>query len=144
MRTGAGWADRVEAGGAPTLLAVAHGTRDAEGVAATEALVTRVRELRPELRVERCYLDLVAPSLPRALAHLDGEVVVVPLLLGAGYHVHVDIPQALAAVPHLRARVARALGPHPLLADVLTERVADDLEVAEDVPVVLAAARSTD
>lgn len=44
----------------PTLLAVAHGTRDAEGVAVTEALVAGVRALRPGLRVERCFLDLVA------------------------------------------------------------------------------------
>ena len=50
--------------GPPTLLAVAHGTRDPDGVAATEALLERVRTLRPGLRVECCFLDLVRPSLP--------------------------------------------------------------------------------
>ncbi|MEU6346786.1 CbiX/SirB N-terminal domain-containing protein, partial [Streptomyces sp. NPDC046977] len=110
---------------APTLLTVAHGTRDPEGVAVTEALVARVHARLPGLRVELCFLDLVAPSLPEALARLDGEVVVVPLLLGAGYHLRVDIPAALAAAPHLRARVAPALGPDPLLADVLTDRLAE-------------------
>jgi sirohydrochlorin ferrochelatase len=92
-------------------------------VAATEALVARVRELRPDLRVERCFLDLVSPSLPEALARLRGEAVLVPLLLGTGYHVRVDIPAALAAAPHLRARVARPLGPHPLLAATLSDRL---------------------
>ncbi|WP_328323989.1 MULTISPECIES: sirohydrochlorin chelatase [unclassified Streptomyces] len=128
----------------PTLLAVAHGTRDAEGVAVAEALVARVRALRPGLRVERCFLGLAAPSLPEALARLSGEVVVVPLLLGAGYHVRVDIPGALAAAPHLRARTARALGPDPLLAEALTCRLADAGWRAGDGPVVLAAAGSTD
>ncbi|MFD6922659.1 sirohydrochlorin chelatase [Streptomyces sp. NPDC059944] len=128
----------------PTLLAVAHGTRDAAGVAVTEALVDRVRALRPDLRVERCFLDLVTPSLPEALARLRGDVVLVPLLLGAGYHVRVDIPEALASAPHLRARVAGALGPHPLLADALTDRLADAGWRAGDGPVVLAAAGSTD
>ncbi|MFD5717970.1 MULTISPECIES: sirohydrochlorin chelatase [unclassified Streptomyces] len=128
----------------PTLLAVAHGTRDAEGVAVTEALVDQVRALRPDLRVERCFLDLVTPSLPEALARLQGDVVLVPLLLGAGYHVRVDIPEALASAPHLRARVAAALGPHPLLADALTDRLADAGWRAGDGPVVLAAAGSTD
>ncbi|MFG2308699.1 sirohydrochlorin chelatase [Streptomyces sp. NPDC048566] len=128
----------------PTLLAVAHGTRDAEGVAVTEALVERVRALRPGVRVERCFLDLVTPSLPAALARLRGDVVLVPLLLGAGYHVRVDIPEALAAAPHLRARVAGALGPHPLLADALTERLSEAGWRPGDGPVVLAAAGSTD
>ncbi|WP_327299010.1 MULTISPECIES: sirohydrochlorin chelatase [unclassified Streptomyces] len=128
----------------PTLLAVAHGTRDAEGVAVTGALAARVRALRPSLRVELCFLDLVAPSLPEALARLSGEVVVVPLLLGAGYHVRVDIPGALAAAPHLNSRVARALGPDPLLAEALTGRLTDAGWRAGDGPVVLAAAGSTD
>ncbi|WP_063770255.1 sirohydrochlorin chelatase [Streptacidiphilus melanogenes] len=131
---------------APTLLAVAHGTRDSDGVATTEALVTRVRALRPELRVERCFLDLVTPSLPEALARLRGEVVLVPLLLGAGYHVRVDIPAALADAPHLRARVSRALGPDPLLAQALSDRLDEAGWRAQAPPsaLVLAAAGSTD
>ncbi|MFF8730478.1 sirohydrochlorin chelatase [Streptomyces sp. NPDC015171] len=123
---------------------MAHGTRDAEGVAVTDALVDRVRALRPDLRVERCFLDLVAPSLTEALARLRGEVVLVPLLLGAGYHVRVDIPEALASAPHLRARVADVLGPHPLLADALDDRLAEAGWGSGDGPVVLAAAGSTD
>ncbi|MEZ0066577.1 sirohydrochlorin ferrochelatase [Streptacidiphilus sp. MAP12-20] len=129
---------------APTLLAVAHGTRDAAGVAATEALVAEVRALRPELHVERCFLDIASPSLPEALARLRGDVVLVPLLLGAGYHVRVDIPEALAAAPWLRARVAAALGPDPLLVDALTDRLAEAGWRAGEGPVVLAAAGSTD
>ncbi|MEU9604662.1 CbiX/SirB N-terminal domain-containing protein [Streptomyces sp. NPDC048057] len=128
----------------PTLLAVAHGTRDAQGVAVVEALVGRVRALRPELRVERCFLDLVAPALPAALARLAGDVVLVPLLLGAGYHLRVDIPAALAGAPRVNARVARALGPHPLLADALADRLADAGWRPARGPVVLAAAGSTD
>jgi sirohydrochlorin ferrochelatase len=131
---------------APTLLAVAHGTREADGVATTEALAARVRALRPDLRVERCYLDLVSPSLPEALARLRGEVVLVPLLLGAGFHVRVDIPAALADAPHLRARVARALGPDPLLVEALTDRLDEAGWRAHTPPsaLVLAAAGSTD
>ncbi|MFI5976164.1 sirohydrochlorin chelatase [Streptomyces sp. NPDC051452] len=123
---------------------MAHGTRDPEGVAVVEALVDRVRALRPDLRVERCFLDLLAPSLTEALARLRGEVILVPLLLGAGYHVRVDIPEALASALHLRARVAGALGPHPLLADALNDRLAEAGWGTDDGPVVLASAGSTD
>ncbi|WP_370118318.1 sirohydrochlorin chelatase [Streptacidiphilus sp. MAP12-33] len=132
----------------PTLLAVAHGTREADGIATTEALVARVRALRPELRVELCFLDLVSPSLPEALARLRGEVVLVPLLLAAGYHVRVDIPTALADAPHLRAHVAHALGPDPLLAEALADRLAEAGPAGTGrgahSAVVLAAAGSTD
>ncbi|MFJ9027672.1 sirohydrochlorin chelatase [Streptomyces sp. NPDC102274] len=126
----------------PTLVAVAHGTRDPVGVATTEALLDLVRSLRPGLRVEVGYLDLVRPSLDETLAALRGEAVLVPLLLGAGYHVHTDIPTALAAAPHLRASVAHALGPDPLLATALSARLTEAGWSGS--AVVLAAAGSTD
>ncbi|MGW6746254.1 sirohydrochlorin chelatase [Streptomyces sp. NPDC055025] len=126
----------------PTLVAVAHGTRDPAGVATVEALLGMVRSLRPGLRVEAGYLDLVRPSLDETLAALRGHAVLVPLLLGAGYHVHTDIPKALAAAPHLRASVARALGPDPLLATALSARLAEAGWAGS--AVVLAAAGSTD
>ncbi|MCC9307873.1 sirohydrochlorin chelatase [Kitasatospora sp. RB6PN24] len=132
--------------GRPTLLAVAHGTRVAAGAATMEALLTRVRALGPGLRVERCFLDLARPALPEALARLRGEVVLVPLLLGTGYHHRVDIPAALAAAPHLRARLARPLGPHPLLAAALADRLhaAGWRARVPRSALVLAAAGSTD
>ncbi|TQF08120.1 hypothetical protein E6W39_00375 [Kitasatospora acidiphila] len=128
------------------MLAVAHGTRAAAGVATTEALLARVRALRPDLRVECCYLDLASPALPEALARLRGAVVLVPLLLGTGYHHRVDIPAAVAAEPRPQARIARPLGPHPLLAAALTDRLyaAGWRPRAPRSALVLAAAGSTD
>ncbi|WP_066951556.1 sirohydrochlorin chelatase [Streptomyces lushanensis] len=126
----------------PALVAVAHGTRDPVGVATVEALLNLVRSLRPGSRVEVGYLDLVRPSLDETLAALRGEAVLVPLLLGAGHHVRTDIPAALATAPRLRASVARALGPDPLLATALSARLAEAGWAGS--PVVLAAAGSTD
>ncbi|MFF2043601.1 sirohydrochlorin chelatase [Kitasatospora sp. NPDC058170] len=128
------------------LLAVAHGSRDRQGVAATRALLARVRALRPDLQVRCCFLDLALPSLPQALADqadAGEEVVLVPLLLGAGYHLRVDIPAALADV-HAPVRLAPALGPHPLLAAVLADRLAEAGRPPGAGPVVLAAAGSSD
>jgi sirohydrochlorin ferrochelatase len=47
--------------------------------------------------------------------------VVVPLLLSTGYHVQTDIPAAVANHPSVK--VARHLGPDPLLVDVLLDRL---------------------
>ena len=47
---------------------------------------------------------------------------VVPLLLSSGYHVLTDIPAVVAG--HPRVRVARHLGPDPLVIDALADRLA--------------------
>ncbi|MFD3513447.1 sirohydrochlorin chelatase [Streptomyces sp. NPDC058657] len=128
---------------APPLLAVAHGTRDPEGTAATEALLGLVRELRPGLRVQLAYVDVVRPALAEVLARLSGEVVLVPLLLGTGFHIRADIPAALADAPQVRARIAGALGPDPLLAHALADRLSQARAPSRG-PVVLASAGSSD
>src|SRR5262249_34398610 len=72
------------------------------------------------LLVRAGYLELAAPDLEAALAGLAGQpVVVVPLLLGAGYHVKVDIRARVpAGIP-----VAAPLGPHPRLVRVVADRL---------------------
>ncbi|MET8724566.1 sirohydrochlorin chelatase [Streptomyces misionensis] len=134
---------RESLGERPVLVAVGHGSRGPQHEQTIGRLVDAVRRARPGLRVETGWLDLVRPPLAQVLAGLDAPAVLVPLLLGGGYHVRVDIPAVLAAAPGVRAWVARALGPHPLLAEALGDRLAE----AGWTPggaVVLAAAGSTD
>ncbi|MEC4017682.1 CbiX/SirB N-terminal domain-containing protein [Streptomyces sp. H27-D2] len=109
----------------PTLVAVAHGSRDPEALRTVRALLDRVRALRPDLPVRLGHIELNEPLLPDTLAALRGEAVLVPLLLGRGCHVKRDLPAALAAASHLRARIAAPLGPHPLLAEALHARLTE-------------------
>ncbi|WP_344284758.1 sirohydrochlorin chelatase, partial [Actinomadura napierensis] len=112
------------ADGRPALLAVAHGTRDPAGPAVVRELLDRVRERRPWLHVAEAYGELVWPSLEEAAAALGagGPVVVVPLLLGRGYHALIDIPErAGRLLPG--AVTARPLGPEALLADAVAGRL---------------------
>ena len=74
-------------------------------------------------------------------ARRRGPVVVVPLLLAAGYHATVDIPRMLAGVR--KVLLTGALGPDPLLAEAVARRLSDVGTPRED-PVVLAAAGSSD
>lgn len=122
----------------PTLLAAVHGTRSPAGQATTQALIARIRGVRPGLSVDQCFLDVLEPSLATRLASLTGPVVVVPVLLSAGYHVRDDIPAAAAA----RAAVARHLGPDRALSEVLAARLADAGGDAAD-SVALVASPST-
>ena len=135
---------------APALVAVAHGSRDPRALHTVTELLARVRELRPGLDVRLGHIELNEPLLPHTLRALgSGEAVLVPLLLGRGYHVKQDIPEAVAGAPALRTRTAGPLGPHPLLVEALhgrlTEagwRTGDDGN--RDSAVVLAAAGSRD
>ena len=93
-----------------TLLVAAHGTRSAAGTATTRALVEAIAAQRPSVRVELCFLDVASPSLAEALDTLaDVDVVIVPLLLSAGYHVRTDIPAVIAGRDRVtRRRTSRA------------------------------------
>ena len=134
-------------GGAPALVAVAHGSRDPRALSTVSALLDRVRALRPGLPVHLGHIELNEPLLPDTLAALgDGSAVLVPLLLSRGHHVKRDIPDMAAASP-ARTRVAAPLGPHPLLVDALHARLLEagwPTRPPRDAAVVLAAAGSRD
>ena len=80
----------------PALVVCAHGTRNRSGAAVVDALVAEVADRRPALTVRAAYLDVQQPDLATVLTGLgDAPTVVVPLLLSAGFHVHVDIRREL-------------------------------------------------
>ncbi|MCL7377240.1 sirohydrochlorin chelatase [Streptomyces sp. 35G-GA-8] len=112
---------------APTLLVVAHGSRDPRALRTITALLDRVRELRPGLDVRLGHIELNEPRLPDTLAALGaGRAVLVPLLLSRGVHIKRDLPAFAAAVaPRLRTRIAAPLGPHPLLVEALYARLVE-------------------
>jgi sirohydrochlorin ferrochelatase len=128
----------------PALVAASHGTSSPEGRAAVAALVDAVRTAAPGLVVEDAFVDVQAPDVASVLDVLGTghESVVVPLLLSAGYHVHVDLVGELhgrEGAPTLGA----ALGPDDRLVDVLLARLAET-GLRDDDRVVLAAAGSSD
>ncbi|MFH8367604.1 sirohydrochlorin chelatase [Streptomyces sp. NPDC018031] len=94
----------------PTLVAVAHGSRDPRALRTVTALLDRVRALRPDLPVRLGHIEIDRPLLPETLAGLRGEAVLVPLLLSRGYHVKHDLP-AMAAAALAADRPARAAAP---------------------------------
>ncbi|MEU1401876.1 sirohydrochlorin chelatase [Streptomyces sp. NPDC005728] len=109
----------------PALVLVAHGSRDPRALHTVRALMDRVRELRPGLPLHLGHIELNEPLLPDTLAALgDTSVVLVPLLLGRGYHVKQDIPE-MAAAASARTRLAAPLGPHPLLVETLHARLVE-------------------
>ncbi|MFC8336428.1 sirohydrochlorin chelatase [Streptomyces rubiginosohelvolus] len=139
----------------PTLLVIAHGSRDPRHAATVHALTERVRAERPGLRVETAFLEFNAPSVPRVLERLAAqgadEVVALPLLLTRAFHAKTDIPSVLRAararLPRLHIRQADVLGPSPLLNATLGRRLREAGVRPGDLPrtaLVLASAGSSD
>ncbi|MFE7318510.1 sirohydrochlorin chelatase [Streptomyces sp. NPDC057555] len=139
----------------PTLLVIAHGSRDPRHAATVSALCARVRLLRPGLRVEVGYLDFNAPQVPRVLERLAADdvrnVVALPLLLTRAFHAKSDIPavlrEAAARLPLLTVHQAEVLGPSFLLTGALERRLEEaGLRPADhrSTGVVLASAGSSD
>jgi sirohydrochlorin ferrochelatase len=121
-------------------VACSHGTADAEGTAAVTRLVDAVRRAA-DVPVVEAYVDVHGPYVRDVVAEHGGDAVVVPLLLAAGFHVRVDIAEAVAPWP--AAVTSPALGPDDRLTDLLDERLRA-AGVLPDDAVVLAAAGSSD
>ena len=128
------------------LVACSHGTRDPAGRSTIHALLAAVAEAAPGLDVRESFVDVQTPEVATVVddaLRTSGPaqpVVVVPLLLSGGFHVHVDIA---AAVQGTRARAAAPLGPDVRLVDLLVQRLTE-AGTDDDDAVVLAAAGSSD
>lgn len=126
----------------PVLIACSHGTASPEGQRAVAGLVAAVARRRPDLDVRAAFVDVQEPTPAEVLSEVEGrEARLVPLLLSAGYHVFVDLTEAVATTPH--ATVSPALGPDDRLADLLRVRLEQSGLQPRD-RVVLAAAGSSE
>lgn len=121
----------------PALLAVSHGTDDAEGAAAIAALVAQVRATLPDVDVIEAFVDVQQPDAAELAPQLEGPLVIVPLLLSSGFHVHHDLHGIAKTRP--ATVIADPMGPDERLAEVLELRLP-----ADERPVILVVAGSRD
>jgi sirohydrochlorin cobaltochelatase len=113
------------------LLGVAHGSKDDGAQQVAQELLVAAGRLRPGLRAQAAYIDNASPSIAAALADLvqsgADDIAVVPLLLTAASHSKTDVAASVQAArldhPEVRLRYGRPLGPHPVLVDVLAQRL---------------------
>lgn len=131
--------------GAPVLLLCAHGSRSATAQAATARIRAAVQAALPGTLVVETWVDVQAPDVvARCAEFADRPVVIVPLLLSAGYHVRHDLARAVSGRPH--HVVTPALGPDPRLSRLLGRRLeeAGQESTGPADPLVLIAAGSSD
>lgn len=119
-----------ENGGSVGVLLIAHGSRLDSANQELIALAKELAELG-RWRVFPCYLELCAPTIDDAgaacVASGIRRVVLAPYFLSAGRHVEVDLEGARGRLsqrhPGATFTLAGPLGPHPLLLQILLERI---------------------
>lgn len=105
-----------------SILLVTHGTRSAAGQRTFAAIRDAVAHRTPGQDVHLAYVDVQTPLVQDAVPQLTAtgaDLTVVPVFLGSGYHVHVDIPAATAGQD---VTVTEALGPEPELVAALADQ----------------------
>ena len=95
------------------LLLFAHGARDPNWALPFEAVLRRVREQAPDLRVGLSFLEFMTPTLVDAGNALAAagctRVAIVPLFLGTGGHVRKDLPLLIDALRSTHPQVSWTL-----------------------------------
>jgi sirohydrochlorin ferrochelatase len=129
----------------PSLVAIAHGSRDPRAGATIAELLAAARTRAAAsglagFEARGAFLGHAPPAPLQVLTALAGDpggrrpggrrdVVVLPLLLTAAYHSGTDIPgvlaEATAGLPGLRIRYGEPLGPHPGVVRALERRLAE-------------------
>ncbi len=101
------------------LVLVAHGTSSPEGAATLARLRHKVAQALEGIEVRLALLD--HGPCPDPVVSTAADPVLVPLFLGAGYHLEVDLPR-LAAL-HDRSSITPALRGAPEIIAALASRV---------------------
>jgi sirohydrochlorin ferrochelatase len=129
----------------PALVAVSHGTSSPAGQRAVASLVAAVASGRPGVRVTGGFVDVQQPDVRATLSSIApaAPAVVVPLLLSAGFHVHIDLRRELDTTVDRVTALTRALGPDDRLVDILLRRLRE-AGIRDSDRVVLACAGSSD
>jgi sirohydrochlorin ferrochelatase len=112
------------------LLLIAHGSRQPEANADLRHVADELRRLGFAV-VAASFLELAEPDIDeggsRCVEQGAERVVLTPYFLSAGVHVQRDLTAArerlAARFPGVDFRLAEPLGRHPLLLDVLVDRV---------------------
>ncbi len=127
--------------GRTAVLLIAHGSRHAPANDDLHQLAARFSGRGDYPIVEPCFLELAAPDIQaggdRCVARGASRVLMVPYFLSAGVHLLRDLAIARDDLhrrhPEVEFRLGPALGPHPLLEQLVAERIRQ-LDTAEDAP----------
>lgn len=112
---------------------IAHGSRRDEANADLEEVATRLRERSDYDFIVASYLEIADPSIPVAarlcVATGATEVLLMPYFLSAGSHVTRDLQrfrdELNTEFAGVKFRLCPPLGLHPLMLDIICDRLGE-------------------
>jgi sirohydrochlorin ferrochelatase len=118
------------------VLMIAHGSRRPEANLDQVKLKNMVESAYPQARFETAYLELTEPTIPQGLDLLieSGvkEIVMFPYFLSMGVHVVDDLEEHrqhyTSQHPDCKFKIAPPLGLHPLMIEIVKERLLTGIE----------------
>jgi sirohydrochlorin ferrochelatase len=128
---------------ATAILLIAHGSRHAPANDDLHRLAARFAAAGDYPIVEPCFLELADPDIPaggaRCVTRGACRVLMIPYFLSAGVHLIRDLALARDALrlrhPGVEFRLGPALGPHPLLEQLVAERI-EQLDTDDEAPAI--------
>ena len=113
------------------ILLIAHGSRLATANADLLQLAEQLRSRFSNHIIETAYLELTEPTIPQGAARCvtlgATRVLLLPYFLSAGTHVTEDLHRFRAQFaeqwPHVRFDLCPPLGLHPLMLDIVCDRL---------------------
>lgn len=120
-----------ESASVTAVLLIAHGSRRAEANGDLVQLARRIQAAIDYPIVEIAFLEIAAPDILTGAeccaARGANRVLMCPYFLSAGMHLMRDLREARGrlakAFPHIEFRLGPPLGPHPLLDQLVIERI---------------------
>jgi sirohydrochlorin ferrochelatase len=120
------------------VLLIAHGSRRADANRDLVELARRLRDQSGYQIVEIGYLELAEPTIQQGGAACVKQgarrVMLLPYFLSAGTHVTADLERFRAelatAHPQMEFRLCPPLGLHPLMTEIVQDRLAEGLDRA--------------
>lgn len=117
------------------ILLIAHGSRREEANADLVRLAEMLRARGEYAIVEPSYLEIAEPTIPQGAAKCVAagatRVLMLPFFLSAGSHVVEDLErhrrELAAAHPGVDFRLCPPLGLHPLMLEIIRDRLKESL-----------------
>jgi sirohydrochlorin ferrochelatase len=125
--------DEGRGGQLTAILLIAHGSRQEAANADLRQLADRISAAGDYPIVEPSFLELADPDIQtgggKCIARGADRVLMIPYFLAAGVHLQRDLTDARDELsrrnPGVEFRLGPALGPHPLLDQLVAIRVRD-------------------
>jgi sirohydrochlorin ferrochelatase len=123
--------DKIMTNVKSAVVLLGHGSRVQSANEPLATVAGWCMERMPGVRVESAFLQLAEPGLEdvvgRLAAEKIGKLCIVPFFLYPGAHVREDIPELVEKLradhPTIEITIGEHLGVHPLMADIVAERV---------------------